>query len=76
MTRMMCLRLLRGVRSGYASVDTMGALVTPLFTIYTPGVALWLRVGVRVIPYHSAWWMSANMSDVAIECMQRRYRGR
>ena len=48
MTRMMCLRLLRGVRSGYASADTMAALVTPLFTTHNPGVALWLRVEVRV----------------------------
>ena len=59
--RMMCLRLLRGVRSGHASV----ALVTPLFTLYNPSVALWLRVGVRVRPYHSAWWVSASMSSVA-----------
>ena len=50
--RMMCLRLLRGVRSGYTSVDTMGALVTPLFTLCSPGVALWLKVGVRVRPFH------------------------
>ena len=42
--RMMCLRLLRGIRSGYTSVDTMGALVTPLFTLCSHGVALWLRV--------------------------------
>ena len=44
MTRMMCLRLLRGIRSGYASVDAMGALVTPLFILYNPGVAPGLRV--------------------------------
>ena len=72
MTRMMCLRLLRGVRSGHASVDAMGALVTPLSTTLTecptacnPGVALWLRVGVRVRPCHGAWWVSASMSNVA-----------
>ena len=40
--RMMCLRLLKGIRSGHTSVDTMGALVTPLFTLCTPGVALCL----------------------------------
>ena len=45
---MMCLRLSRGARSGYASVDAMGALVTTLFTLCNPGVARWLRVGVRV----------------------------
>ena len=44
MMRMLCLRLMRGVRSGYGSVDAMGALVTPSFTMCDPGVALWLRV--------------------------------
>ena len=51
--RMMCLRLLRGVRSEYTSVDTVGALGTPLFSLCNPGVALWLRVGVR--PCHDAY---------------------
>ena len=68
--RMMCLRLLRGIRSGYTSVDTMGALVTPLFTLCNPGVALWLRVGVRVglgldLATTYVWWMSASISNIA-----------
>ena len=42
MTRMMCLRLLRGVRSEHASEDAMSALITPLFTLCNPGVALCL----------------------------------
>ena len=61
MTRMMCLRLMRGIRSAYASIDAVGALVTPLSTLCNPGVALWLRVGVRVRPCHGAWWVSASM---------------
>ena len=48
-----------------ASVDTMGALVTPLFTLCNPGVALWLSVGVRVRPCHDVWWVSASISNVA-----------
>ena len=43
----------------------MGALITPLFTLYNPSVALWLRVGVRVRPCHGVWWVSASMSNVA-----------
>ena len=60
--RMMCLRLLRGVRSGHASVDTMVAVITPFVTLYNPGVALWLRVGVRLDPAtaHGTWWVSAT----------------
>ena len=52
--RMMCLRLMRGVRSGHASVDTVSAVITSLFTLYNPSVALWLRVGVRVKPCHGS----------------------
>ena len=52
--RMMCVRLPRGIKSGHASVDTMGDLATRLFTLYNPDVALWLRVGVRVRPCHGA----------------------
>ena len=36
--RMMCLRLLRGIRSGHASVDPMVAVIIPLFTLYNPSV--------------------------------------
>ena len=50
---------------GYASVDTLGAVITPLSTLYNPSVALWLRVGVRVRPCQGAWWASASMSNVA-----------
>ena len=46
--RMMCLRLMKGVRSGYVSVDAMRSLTITLFILYDPYVDLWLRVGVRV----------------------------
>ena len=46
--RMVGVRLMRGISDGYASVHTVGALVTPLLTLCNPGVTLWLRVGVRV----------------------------
>ena len=42
--RMMCLRLLRGVRSGHVSVDAMRSLAVPLFILYDPYADLWLRV--------------------------------
>ena len=47
--RMMCLRLMKGARSGYVSVDAMRALTITLFILYDPYVDLWLRVGVGVI---------------------------
>jgi hypothetical protein len=46
--RMMCLRLMKGARSGYVSVDAMRSLIVTLFILYDPYVDLWLRVGVRV----------------------------
>ena len=46
--RMMCLRLMKGARSGYVSVDAMRSLTITLFILYDPYVDLWLRVGVRV----------------------------
>ena len=65
MMRILCLRLMRGIRSGYGSVDAMGALVLPLLILCSPGVALWLRVGVRVRPCHGEWWVRARMNNVA-----------
>ena len=46
--RMMCLRLMKEVGSGYVSVDDMRSLTVTLFILYDPYVDLWLRVGVRV----------------------------
>ena len=46
--RMMCLRLMKGVRSGYVSVDVMRSLTITLFILHDLYVDLWLRVGVRV----------------------------
>ena len=46
--RMMCLRLMKGVRSDYVSVDAMRSLTITLFVLYDLYVDLWLRVGVRV----------------------------
>ena len=70
--RMMCLRLLRGFRSGYASVDTLGAMITPLFTLYNPSVALWVRVGVRVdsatARAHGSWYMVVSASMCKNAC--------
>ena len=40
----------------------MGALVTPLFTLCNPGVALWFRVNLATT---HAWWVSASVSNVA-----------
>ena len=44
--RMMCLRLMKEVRSGYVSVDAMRSLAITLCILYDPYVNLWLRVGV------------------------------
>ena len=63
--KMSRLSLLRRVRSGHGSIDAIGALATPFVTLYTPGVALWLRVGVRIRPWHGAWLVRASMSNVA-----------
>ena len=46
--RMMCLRLMKGDRTGYVSVDAMRSLTITLFILYGPYVDLWFRVGVRV----------------------------
>ena len=62
--RMMCVRLPRGIESGHASVDTMGALATWFYPIQ-PSVALWLRIGIRVRPCHGVWRVSVSMSNVA-----------
>ena len=45
---MMCLRLTKGVGSGYVSVDSMRSLIITLFILYDPYVDPWVRVGVRV----------------------------
>ena len=70
--RMMCLRLLKGIRSGHTSVDTMGALVTPLFTLCTPGVALertglGMGLGLVTLDLATAYGprVSASISNVA-----------
>ena len=73
--RRMYFRLLTGIRSGMPwPVDTMGAVITPLFTLYNPSVALWLRVEVRVRPCHGAWHMVGECKYVQ-ECMQWGYHG-
>ena len=46
--RMMCLRLIKGVRAGYVSVDAMRSLNIFLFILYDPSVDICLSVGVRV----------------------------
>ena len=58
--RKMCSRLLRGVRSGYASVDAMRSLTVPLFILYDPYVDLWLIAQT----YHGVGWVGASMSNV------------
>ena len=52
--RMMCLRLLRGVRSGCASVDTMGALSTPClpYTTLVQLFSLGLGLGLDLATAH------------------------
>ena len=37
---------MKGVRSGYVSVDAMRSLTITLFILYDPYVDLWFRVGV------------------------------
>ena len=64
--RMMCLRLMKGVRSGYVSVDAMRSLTITLFVLYDLYVDLWLRVGVRVtsLARTAHGWLGASMSNV------------
>ena len=55
--RIVCVRLPRGIRSGHASVDTVGALATHLITLYNPvqPLGLGLGLGYPVKPCHGVY---------------------